>query len=252
LRIGVRGVPFEQTSLGRRLDLANHIHRLAGEGWPAFLLHGDITHWEKLFEEFAEYQILLLDPAGGVVSVGHTIPFFWDGTPDDLPDRMAELMDRAVEDHRGGREPNALSALAAIVSPDHRRRGLSAEVLRAMRSLARENGLASFVAPVRPTLKAAYPLTPFWRYVRWERADGSAFDPWLRVHRRLGAEPLKLMPEALAVVGTVAEWEEWTGMAFPESGPYVVPGALQPVAIDRERDLGRYDDPNIWMRHPVP
>ena len=211
-----------------------------------------MPHWEKLFGEFAGHQILFIDPAGSVVSVGHTIPFFWDGNPDDLPDRMADLMNRAVEDRRGGREPNALSALAAIVSPDHRRRGLSAEVLRAMRSLARENGLASFVAPVRPTLKAAYPLTPFWRYVRWERSDGSAFDPWLRVHRRLGAEPLKLMPESLAVVGTVAEWEAWTGIAFPESGRYVVPGALQPVVIDRERDLGRYEDPNIWMRHPVP
>jgi GNAT superfamily N-acetyltransferase len=245
-------VPFEKTSLKRRPDLEDQAHRLAGEGWPGFLLHGDITHWEKLFDEFADYQILLLDPAGSVVSVGHTIPFLWDGTPDDLPDRMADLMDRAVEDRRDSREPNALSALAAIVSPDHRRRGLSVEVLRAMRSLARESDLASFVAPVRPTLKGAYPLTPFWRYVRWERADGSTFDPWLRVHRRLGAEPLKLMPESLTVVGTVAEWEAWTGMALPESGRYVVPGALQPVVIDRGRDLGRYDDPNIWMRHPVP
>jgi GNAT superfamily N-acetyltransferase len=252
LRIEELGVPFERTSLKRRPELADHVHRLAGEGWPAFLLHGDITHWETLFDGFADYQILFHDSAGSVVSVGHTVPFFWDGTPDDLPDRMANLMNRAVEDSRGGREPNALSALAAIVSPDHRRSGLSAEVLRAMRTLARENGLASFVAPVRPTLKAAYPLTPFWRYVRWERSDGSAFDPWLRVHRRLGAEPLKLMPESITVVGTVAEREEWTGMAFPESGRYVVPGALQPVVIDRERDLGRYDDPNIWMRHPVP
>lgn len=58
------------------------------------------------------------------------------------------------------------------------------------------------------------------------------------------------MPEALAVFGTVAEWEAWTDLAFPESGRYVVPGALQPAVIDRERDLGRYDDPNIRMRHP--
>jgi hypothetical protein len=40
-------------------------------------------------------------------------------------------------------------------------------------------------------------------------------------------------------------------MSFPESGPYVVPSALQPVQIDRERDEGRYEDPNVWMRHPV-
>ena len=38
-------------------------------------------------------------------------------------------------------------------------------------------------------------------------------------------------------------------MAFPDSGPYVVPGALQPVRIDREHDVGRYEDPNIWMKH---
>jgi hypothetical protein len=40
-------------------------------------------------------------------------------------------------------------------------------------------------------------------------------------------------------------------MRFPESGPYVVPGALQPVRIDREQDEGHYEDPNVWMRHPV-
>ena len=40
-------------------------------------------------------------------------------------------------------------------------------------------------------------------------------------------------------------------LAFPESGRYVAPGALQPVVIDRERNLGRCDDPNVWMSHPV-
>ena len=40
-------------------------------------------------------------------------------------------------------------------------------------------------------------------------------------------------------------------MRFPDSGPYVVSGALQPVMIDRDRDEGRYEDPNVWMHHPV-
>jgi hypothetical protein len=40
-------------------------------------------------------------------------------------------------------------------------------------------------------------------------------------------------------------------MSFPESGPYVVPGALQPVWIDREQNEGRYEDPNIWVLHPI-
>jgi hypothetical protein len=40
-------------------------------------------------------------------------------------------------------------------------------------------------------------------------------------------------------------------MAFPESGEYVVEGALVPVEIDREHDRGLYVEPNIWMLHSV-
>ena len=67
----------------------------------------------------------------------------------------------------------------------------------------------------------------------------------------MGAEQLQAAPKATTIIGTVAEWEEWTGMSFPESGEYVVPGALQPIAVDREQNLGTYSDPNIWMRHSV-
>jgi hypothetical protein len=56
----------------------------------------------------------------------------------------------------------------------------------------------------------------------------------------------------VVVTGTVAEWEEWTEMAFPESGAYVVSGALVPIEIDRERDEGVYVEPNVWMVHSPP
>jgi len=138
------------------------------------------------------------------------------------------------------------------VTPDKQGQGLSAEALRAMRSLAAGHGMHLLVAPVRPTLKSLYPLTPFERYVRWKRDAGAPFDRWLRVHWRLGAEFMKVALEAITVTGTVAEWEQWTGLRFPESGEYLIPGALQPVQIDRENDTGRCDDPNLWMRHPVP
>ncbi len=179
------------------------------------------------------------------------MPFVWDGTIDDVPSTMAGLMDRAMDAHRNRSTANTLSAVAALTSAAHKRRGLSAEILRAMRSLAGERGMHSLVAPVRPTLKSSYPLTPFDRYVGWKRDDGLPVDPWLRLHHRLGAESLKVMPRSLVVTGKVSEWEGWTGMSFPESGPYVVPGALQPVRIDLDRDEGRYEDPNVWMRHPV-
>jgi len=40
-------------------------------------------------------------------------------------------------------------------------------------------------------------------------------------------------------------------MAFPDSGSYVVEGALVPVEIDRGKGVGRYVEPNVWMRHTV-
>lgn len=89
--------------------------------------------------------------------------------------------------------------------------------------------------------------------MRWQQPDnpGLPFDPWLRVHARLGAEILAAAPQSMVIPGTLAEWQRWTGMHFPESGAYVVPGALQPIEIDVERDLGRYVEPNVWTRHRV-
>jgi hypothetical protein len=122
-------------------------------------------------------------------------------------------------------------------------------MIQRMAEIGREHGLDMLIAPVRPNLKHNYPLTPMERYIEWRRADGSLLDPWLRTHERLGAEIAKVAPESSRVPGTVAQWEEWAGMAFPESGSYVVPGALVPVEIDRERDEGLYVEPNVWMVH---
>jgi hypothetical protein len=242
---------FEIKTLEQRPDLEPQVNLLARDGWPTFMLHADTPYWARLYDIFAGFQILFCDAAGALVALGHTIPFTWNGDVEALPPTINEVMGRAVEVHRRGLTPNTLCALAALVTGSQQRRGLSAEILRAMRSLAAGHGMHSLVAPVRPTLKSLYPLTPIDRYARWKRDDGSPFDPWIRVHWRLGAEYLKFAPEALVVMGTVAEWEEWTGMSFPESGEYVIPGALQPITIDRERNSGRYVDPNVWMRHPT-
>ena len=89
------------------------------------------------------------------------------------------------------------------------------------------------------------------RYLQWTNEEGLSFDPWLRVHARLGAEMVKVCPRSMRITGTIAEWEEWAGTPFPESGSYVVPGALVPVEIDRQRGEGVYVEPNVWMRHAV-
>ena len=239
-------VPYSE-----RPDLVERLHEIA-DVWPEFLHHSEATFnalWRRVRREFPEFQLVLYDEeADTVVGRGQTIPFRWDGTREHLPDGVDGVGLRLFET---GGEPSALSALVAVVDPRHQGRGLSRLIIGGMIELAAHHGLDPLVAPVRPTLKARYPLTPTERYLSWRREDGELLDPWLRVHERLGADILGVCPGSLIVEGTVAEWEEWTGMAFPETGRYVVEGALVPVEVDRERDLGRYVEPNVWMRHPV-
>jgi protein-tyrosine-phosphatase len=102
-------------------------------------------------------------------------------------------------------------------------------------------------ADVRITMGCG--TTPIERYMTWRRDDGSLQDPWLRLHERMGARMRPPAPKSYRIDGTVGEWESWLGMAFPESGDYVFPGGLSPLAIDREADRGTYLEPNVWMIH---
>jgi hypothetical protein len=238
---------FQITTLDQKPELEEQVDALSQEAWPEFMHHGNMRHWGKLFDDFRAYQILICDSGGELLAAGHTIPFAWDGTPEDLPEDMDLIMVRAVQDEAAGRPVNTLSALAAMVWKRHQGGALSRSLVREMNRLASSRGFSALVAPVRPTLKSSYPLIPIERYAAWQTPRGEPFDPWMRLHWRLGARIVCPMPRAMVVEGTVAQWEVWTGMRFPESGEYVVPGALQPVSIDTSHDLGRYDDPNVWM-----
>ena len=239
-------------TLAERPDLEAGVRSLPG-AFAEFMHHDAVVGrlWNRLYAEFAGFQVVVCDGGGGIVAVGHCIPVFWDGTIEGLPAGIDGVLERGVGDLERGRAPTVVSALQANVMDAHRGRGLSGAVLVAMKSAAADDVLEAMIAPVRPTLKDLYPLTPMERYMRWERSDGLPFDPWLRVHRRLGAEMLSVAPESMVIEGTISEWEGWTDMRFPESGQYVVQGALQPVTMDLERDLGVYTEPNVWMRHPV-
>src|SRR5262249_27874017 len=102
---------------------------------------------------------------------------------------------------------------------------------------------------VRPSLKSHHPLVPMDEYIHWQRPDGLPFDSWLRIHQRLGAETLAIALHSMVITGTIAQWEEWTGMQFPESGAYPVEGALVPIIIDCQQNMGLYEEPNVWVRY---
>lgn len=217
--------------------------------WPEYNLHGDVSgrYFGALVPRYAHFQFLVWDTASErAVARGRTIPFTWDGTLPDLPAGIDALGLRALEQSGA---PTALSALAAEVATDEQRRGLSSVVIGLMADIARDAGLGPLVAPVRPSWKDRYPLIPIDEYAAWVREDGLPFDPWMRVHVRLGGAILRTESHSLRITGSVAEWESWTGMEFPADGRYTFPTGLAPIEV---RDgVGHYWEPNVWMLHHV-
>ncbi len=225
----------------------------AERAWPEFLRHGAVAgvHWPQLWTRFADYQFALIrETDEAIVAVAHSVPLAWQGRLEDLPEGG---WDWAMEDGMRAHDArgDTMSALAIIVLPEHQGQGLGGVMVEAMRAVGQRHGHARLVVPLRPTLKDQYPLTPMARYVRWRDAEGLPFDPWLRLHVRLGAAVVGVCSTAYRVEGTVAQWEARTGMVFPESGAYIVPGALHPVDVDLAADHIRYVEANIWVSHSI-
>lgn len=237
-----------------RPDLNDRWNEAADRVWPTFMLNDAAVnqYWSGLRRHFPDCQLYLLDDQTDVLlGVGNTVPVTWDVTVEGLPGGIDDVLATSIGNHDSQPAATTLCALQAALLPGNTGQGLSTLIIRAMRDVASRRGLSDLIAPVRPNQKMLYPLTPIERYIQWRRSDGLPLDAWLRVHARLGAEIVRVAEQSMVIEGTVSEWENWTGLAFPESGPYVVSGALVPVTIDREADRGLYVEPNVWMRHRV-
>jgi hypothetical protein len=234
-------------TVAERPELAEPAWEATSDAFPEYNNHGDVlnAYWGGLTAERPEFQFHLVGEDDAILARARSVPLRWDGTLDDLPAGIDGAIKRGFDE--GG--ANVLCALVIMIPRTVRGGGVSAEALRAMVAIARSHGLRSLIAPVRPTWKERYPLTPIERYAAWRRADGLLFDPWLRTHERLGARVLRAEPESLRITGSVAEWEEWTGISFPEDGEYVFPGGLATLRV--VDGVGSYWEPNIWMEHAV-
>jgi hypothetical protein len=240
-------------SLATRPDLADALSAFNGTVWATFMLQDSVAdrEWHHTEDSWPETQLVMLDDRDQFVATANTSPLVWDGTDDGLPGGWDDQLLQAVADHEAGRVPDTLGALQIVVDPARQGTGLSGQMLQGMRALARERRMRAVIACVRPTWKERYPLVPIERYATWTRDDGLPFDPWMRLHARLGGRIVRAVPNAMTIRGSVADWESWTGMAFPESGDYVVPRAAALVSIDREQDQGTYHDPNVWTVHDL-
>lgn len=236
-------------------DYRDRAGDLAEASWPEFMLHDPIAgeNWHELFDRFREYQFALLDTENDrMAAMGNSLPFRWDRPLEELREGGWDwVLLEAIENHKKGVEPNIQSAIQINIHPDYRSQGLSMKMVQAMRAIGQSKGFQYLVAPVRPNQKSQYPLISIDDYIQWTDEQGLPFDAWLRVHARAGARIIKPCHEAMTIPGTRAEWEGWTHLKFPQSGRYYIPGALNPMEMDTEKDQGVYVEANVWMVHEI-
>jgi hypothetical protein len=206
-------------------------------------------YYDLILDEFADLQLCLVDvESDHPVALANCVPARCRGEFDTLP---AEGWDWLVETGATDRREraNILGALAISVPHVHRGKGYAARMLREMRMLSERRGFDALVAPVRPTLKCDYPRVPISEYIEWKDAEGRQFDPWLRSHLSQGGKLVGPCERSMVVEEHVAFWETWAGRRFEASGQYLIEGALVPISIDLERQIGRYEEPNVWVAY---
>jgi GNAT superfamily N-acetyltransferase len=212
------GSPWQVFTAEERPDLWERANDGFASSWPEYNLHGDhvAAYFGELIPRFARFQVLVYDrSADRVVGRGRSVPLRWDGTLADLPPGIDAAGLRAVTERT---EPTAVSALAAEVESDQRGQGLSRVLIRAMAAAARNASLSPLIAPIRPSWKDRYPLIPIATYAAWRRPDELPFDPWMRVHARLGGTVLRPEPKSMQISAPLADWQDWTGLLLPGPG----------------------------------
>jgi GNAT superfamily N-acetyltransferase len=240
--------------LDQRPDLIERVYEVE-DTWPVFMSKDPVANalnWQ-VASAFPALCTVATDEHDIVVAAGRAAAFTLAAPGrGDLPDGgLDRVLIWAFNDKALGRAPAIASAVDIVVGRDHQGTGLSHRMLAAMRDAVRAAGLSRLVAPVRPNAKHLRPELPMPEYLALVRDDGLPADPWLRVHVRAGGRILRTAPTSMAMVGSLAQWREWTGLPFDQTGDVVVPGALVPVHCDVEHDHAVYVEPNVWVEHSL-
>jgi hypothetical protein len=242
-----------------RPDIADQADQATADAFPEYNTHGDIAapRWSRLYQEYPAYQLVLWDPATGeILGEANTIPCRFDGTLQGLPRGIDEVLATGLPEGGGPPEPTALCALAIAIPAGQHNRGQSRLLLEGMRNLAAEQGWAQLIAPVRPNWKARYPLTPS----SGTRPGGAPMGCHLTrgcgctsgwVGGSCAPSPSRCglaVPSATGRAGWGWPSRRPGSMCFPR-GWRLFPEGLALLHVDRERDVGLYHEPNIWVAH---
>ena len=237
------------TAVKKSSQIKAQCEQLIHRSFPKFLLNPNlVTNTEPTFEDL-DYTVVLTKQ-DKVVAFGITIPFNWSGHLNELP-TFNHMVTTGLQIQSLNQDFNSLAGYAICISPDEQGKGLATTVIEEMKNLARKANCEHCIMPVRPSEKIKYPLQSLTDYSKWRRSDGQLLDQWLRIHENKGAKYLEAIESCDVYSGSLEDWSESTGMVFPTSGSYIVPGAISPLIVDVDKDIGTLSEGHVWVNHPL-
>jgi hypothetical protein len=248
-------VPVKAVTLAERPDLQSTVDTLTTAGWPTFMMKDAVSkkYWSELGKIFGVFQTLLLREADErLIAVANSIPLFYEGDLNNLPDAGWDwALATGCEQRKQNISPNILSALQIFIDPEFRGMGVSTIMLSLMKLPAVELGFKHLIAPVRPPLKSLYPHVPMDEFITWKNRTGHSLDAWIRTHEKCGAKIISVCHRSFVVEAPISDWEMWTERSFHDTNQVVLPEALNPIEVDHASQTASYVEPNVWMLHPV-
>jgi hypothetical protein len=245
---------YRVVSFKERPDLYDIQEEICHKAFPTFLYGSEaaVKTWDKMIEYYEEYQLLLLH-GDKIACVFNCMPMNLDFSDEELPEEAFYWgLEKGIKDFEDGKKIDAAMGVQIIIPKEYQGKGISSIAVAEIKKMCAKMGIRKLIIPIRPTLKSKFPINDIDNYIKWKNEKGLPFDPWLRVHVKQGGKIIKTCKKALEIKGTIGKWETWTNMKFPESDWYVVEGALCPIYINKENNLGIYNEPNVWVSYEIP
>jgi len=227
------------------------IYRFLKDKWPAFMFEDPLSRrmWPWLYLRFPRYQFIMFN-GRKMIAAANSVPIHFEGELSELPDTgWTWAIRKAFVDRKKGRAPNTQVMLSIVVAEDARAKGFSTKMIETVKDIGKSEGMRFALAPVRPSRKSEFPMVAMEEYVQKKTDDGRIFDPWIRAHVGTGGQILSVCNQSMTIQGSIKTWSRWAQRSFTQSGSFVVAGALTPITIEIEKDLGTYVEPNVWVLH---
>lgn len=161
-------------------QLVSETQKRIGAEWPEFMLHDPVADLlADCYRDLPGFQfVMIVDGLERPVAIANSIPLRWEEELKNLPDEGWDwALTTGIQGYRDGISPNYLCALQIVVFSEHRGKGYSSVMVKAMKQIGMEAGLTGLIAPVRPSRKCDFPGESIDDYIQRRLDDGRLFDP---------------------------------------------------------------------------